>query len=257
MDINRIIYLRNLGIEERDKYYSEPSENDFCEDRTIKKVKLQNDETYSIILNNYKSKNWEELLTSFESFQYFPVFLDIYQELDDKSYFTLLGDILSGSTYYHDYSDVIRYLLNHSQRDVKYRKYLMNSDERKFLKSLKANTIYRGCSNQHVDGYSWTLNYEKADFFAKRIYGEALILKGSFIKSNAIAYFDREDEIFINPKHVSDIRIVERIDNHPNQKDDDEHDRRNKNQEIRDIVKKTEPYEKLLREIQNASQVGS
>ena len=62
-------------------------------------------------------------------------------------------------------------------------------------------------------GISWTLDYDKAKFFADRHQGEVVIVKGRFKKQNVIAYFEREEEILISPSSLDNIEILKKYFN--------------------------------------------
>ena len=88
---------------------------------------------------------------------------------------------------------------------------LMQSDEYKVYESLKDPiTIYRGLQSEdaRVRGISWTLDEEKAKWFAKRwnasngIYYRAVIHK-----RNVFAYFNgrKEEELVVNPRCLASV----------------------------------------------------
>jgi hypothetical protein len=142
--------------------------------------------------------------------------------------FLALKPILKGKLYWHtlrrayELSDnLFQYrfdVLNAFQSDEPYREYLMDKEERKFLKGLPERvTIYRGMtSKEKKSGYfgsSWTLGKEKAGFFA-HIYGRNMatrdlkktIHKLEVNKSEILAYMNsrgEEEVIYIHNKSTS------------------------------------------------------
>ena len=84
--------------------------------------------------------------------------------------------------------------------------YLMCEKDFKRWKGLKeVTTIYRGCRNQEKElGMSWTLDKEKAEWFATRLANEddiPVIYTYDIDKKYIFAYFSERDEaeIIINP----------------------------------------------------------
>lgn len=72
-------------------------------------------------------------------------------------------------------------------------------------------TLYRGVSkDRNPSGLSWTMNYEKALWFANR-FGKGYVLTGDANSADVLAYFNRrdEEEIVISLKSLSNVRIVE------------------------------------------------
>lgn len=167
------------------------------------------------IINNtfdaFKNHKWDEALSAFPRRTRLLLFIYIKDFLDDKKYYELLGEILS-DVYMYDYFDEFLYLINNA-RDWKYRKYIMTPKERKILEEFPVCDIYRGCSEDNKNGYSWTTDIKQAEFFANRNKGKVLILQGQFEKANVIAWFNRESEIFINPCDVKNISVLKSYNN--------------------------------------------
>lgn len=82
----------------------------------------------------------------------------------------------------------------------------MDEDEKTVLDELPEEvTVYRGCTKEGEDGYSWTLDKSKAEWFAKRFSrGGAQLLEAKVPKDSVIAYLGRrgESEIVILPEDV-------------------------------------------------------
>jgi hypothetical protein len=89
----------------------------------------------------------------------------------------------------------------------------MDASEQARLAELPSEiTIYRGACPVSQEGFSWTLGIEQAQYFANRRLGlghNASILTGTCKKRGVIAYFSREDEIFIDPKDVQHCSLIE------------------------------------------------
>jgi hypothetical protein len=72
-------------------------------------------------------------------------------------------------------------------------------------------TIYRGCLRQHVDGMSWSLTYDVADYFKGRAGLHGVIFSGRIRKQDVIAYIcpnGEEFEVIALPEHISRKEIV-------------------------------------------------
>lgn len=89
---------------------------------------------------------------------------------------------------------------------------LMNEDELRIFNQLADTvTIYRGVTSYNADNIkalSWTLDYDKAEWFANR-FGEedGTVYEAEIEKAHILAYFNRrnESEVIVDPKHLIDI----------------------------------------------------
>lgn len=93
------------------------------------------------------------------------------------------------------------------------KKWLMDKAEYKFYKELPEEiTVYRGTIKgaRHLLGLSWTLDYEKAKWFATRWNKEGVIYKGIIRKEDVLAYFSRRDEseVVIDVAKLVDVEEV-------------------------------------------------
>ncbi|MDB2613621.1 hypothetical protein N9Y92_00495 [Chlamydiales bacterium] len=151
----------------------------------------------------YQEKKFSQLLMTVNSQARIWLFLEIQDELDDESYFRLLGEVLT-FTYISFDSELFLYLLHHPSRPASLRHNVMSNEEQKFHDKLPPEIlIFRGAKVGNRDGFSWTLNKETAMKFAKRhspLPGE--LLTGKCHKNKLIAYFSREEEVLIRPNHV-------------------------------------------------------
>lgn len=94
---------------------------------------------------------------------------------------------------------------------------LMSEEEYDVFKKLPSEiTIYRGVSSYNqksVRVFSWTLNEEKAAWFARRLgrSGQSgTVYRAKIKKENVFAYFDGRDEqeIVVNPYKLEDIEVI-------------------------------------------------
>ena len=136
------------------------------------------------------------------------------ETLDDKAFWIELGMLLTSNDDLYDNRDWIEHFLQHSDNK---KQFIMSDYERRAFKKLPAIlTIYRGCNESSLLGYSWTLSKKVAKFFATtdivhRCESKAhgIILTATCKKSEVIALFtEREErEIFIRPANV---RIIQK-----------------------------------------------
>ena len=120
-------------------------------------------------------------------------FQEIKHLLSDTAYWKLLADIWTDTENqwqnYEEWKDLIG-----SKRGSRH--YLMNEEDDQILKSLPDEvTIYRGCQKRiNENGLSWTLDKSKAEFFAKRLGKNGIILEKKISKSDIIAVFTSRGE---------------------------------------------------------------
>jgi ribosomal protein L22 len=84
---------------------------------------------------------------------------------------------------------------------------MCRSERVRLAKLPEIVTVWRGVSHKDaVEGLSWTLRRDKAEWFARRsAHGKKpLLAKGSIIKSAVFAYFSgrKEAEIVLDPEEV-------------------------------------------------------
>lgn len=96
------------------------------------------------------------------------------------------------------------------------KKYLMDEDEQETLKKMPDQIkVYRGVGEpQYKNGFSWTVNFETAEFFAKRFKENAdkiYIYECTISKDDILCYTDARDEaeVIINPKVLKKYQIKE------------------------------------------------
>lgn len=96
---------------------------------------------------------------------------------------------------------------------VKNRHLVMDAEERKFLAALSDEiSVWRGCVEANINGWSWTLDRERARFFAERFApdGKPLIVEAKVRKRDVLAYFPRrgEEELVVHPQDIYDMDIM-------------------------------------------------
>lgn len=143
----------------------------------------------------------------------FEFFAKIAHNLDAAEYWQAFADAWIDSENIWQYNNLIRSLLK-NKKHAEYRHLIMNEDERKYLASLPDTIeIWRGCIWKNRNGLSWTLDKEKAVWFAKRLGTKTPYLhSGVVAKKKVIAYLNgrSEDEVIVFTKDISN-KLIERI----------------------------------------------
>lgn len=95
------------------------------------------------------------------------------------------------------------------------KKLLMDADELKIFDKLENElTIYRGFySNEYYNALSWTLDKEKANFFATRFSENGSIYQANIKKEDIYAYFNcrNEKELIVNYDKLYNIAKIEQF----------------------------------------------
>lgn len=134
--------------------------------------------------------------------------LDVADRCDDVEWWLLARDVWIDSENVHEHYDEWRSIFtsDHDNRAA-----LMLDDELDVLAAKGERfTIYRGCAEPDFVGLSWTLDRERATWFAQRsarLHGgdHGWLLVGRVRRSNVVAYFTTrsEEEIVVLPEQVS------------------------------------------------------
>jgi hypothetical protein len=166
-----------------------------------------------------RARDYKGYLNLFGRENPLPAFLKIEHLISDEQYWTYLNDIwclLEISA--PDLAEWLR--LFTSPRP--HRELLMSGAERARLAAMPETlTIYRGYAKRRGrSGLSWTLSKDKARWFAEyatcggrryhfcghRSGGIGMIVRGQCRKGDVLAYFEKEQEIVIDPRNVSAMR---------------------------------------------------
>ena len=144
---------------------------------------------------------------------FLPAFFKFTQShLSLKDYSEALADVWTLVEFPNvDVNVSTREFIEYFQRAHK--EWLMDEDEYEFYKNLPEEiTVYRGTGKgaRHLLGLSWTLDYEKAKWFATRWNKKGVIYKGKILKENVLAYFSRrnESEVVIDVGKLIDVEEV-------------------------------------------------
>jgi len=144
-------------------------------------------------------------------------FVGVMEELDDKDYWELLANIWSDSENIHQNFLMWRDCLEAEDRSS--RELFMSEEDRVRLAELhlaETVTIFRGyCVSEGREGMSWTLDHDRAAWFASRFAGaiersDCCEVAHATIKAeNIIAFVSArgEDEIVALPEDVQVFKI--------------------------------------------------
>jgi hypothetical protein len=162
------------------------------------------EELFRVAKEAYSSKKFDQLFCLVGSQARIWLFIELEDEMDDTTYFRYLGKILT-FTYVSFDPDLFKYLLNPRRRDLTLRNSMMSKEELDTFTQLPSEvTIFRGNVEGKEAGFSWSLSKDVALPFARRHFPHpGQLLMGTCLKSKIIAYFSREEEIFIDPRDVA------------------------------------------------------
>lgn len=158
-------------------------------------------------------KNWHRYVYLHERPHRLPAFTRIMENLRHREYWELLGSIWTDSENIWQNADEWRECLTDTAHHG--RSYMMDDDEREALAALPDDfEVWRGYHvPEAVHGFSWTLERERAEWFAKRLLRddrEAHLAHGWASKADVIAHFTcrSEAEIVIDPERLSSLSVT-------------------------------------------------
>lgn len=162
-----------------------------------------------------KDQKWSSYLYLHERPYRLDAFEAIESELDDATYWKLLGGIWTDTENMWAGKDLWRWCLQ--DRDADMRHLMMSDEERRALAEDHGDVIrvYRGYTDSgDPDGFSWTTNSIVGKFFARRLARpnqRQYLATGLVDKANVIAFFDgrSEQEIVCLPEDVMEIQVTE------------------------------------------------
>lgn len=160
-----------------------------------------------------KSKNYIQLLELITK-PYKLVFFKYTNEyLNEKDFSKCLIDIWITDEYANQNTDVSKdELIKFFKKASK--TFIMNKEEFNVFSTLNNNvTVYRGITDYNKDNIralSWTLDKEKAIWFANRFLGKGYIYKAKINKEDILAYCDQrnEKEIILDYTRLYDIELL-------------------------------------------------
>ena len=141
--------------------------------------------------------------------------VDVAQYLSQEDYSVILADAWVGCEYANMDANVSKKeILEHFKKADKEK--LMSESELEIYDGLDESVVvYRGVSSKNksnVKALSWTLNFEKAKWFAERWGKRGTIYSAVIDKKDILAYFDSksEDEVVVDFNGLQDIRVVDK-----------------------------------------------
>lgn len=160
--------------------------------------------------------NWEGTLWLYERPYRIGVFYGFRDELSDSEYWRILSELWSDTENMWQNGYTWKLLMD-SDRPGRAENF-MDDDERAALAELPDElTIYRGTSHGLPPGMSWTLDRDRAEWFARRYqregYGPEMMV-GHVSKKDVIGYLTgrSEDEIVANHENIHNIERALLID---------------------------------------------
>lgn len=149
--------------------------------------------------NALAARDWQEFISVYERPHRLEGFYYISDELTDEEYWSILGFAWMDSENIWQNTESWRELWNCNRRQ---KPFSMPEEERAILAALPSElTIYRGFTEGRLEGLSWTLDYEKAVWFARRFArADAAVATARAKKEDVHAFFNerKEREIVID-----------------------------------------------------------
>lgn len=132
--------------------------------------------------------------------------LAIADDMDDEAWWTMVACVWTDSENIRqcqdDWDSVLR-------SDRPGRERMMDDEDREALADMADEIgVYQGCTTDRDDGWSWTIDQDRAEWFARRfalLEGSTPFMRhGRVNKSDVLAYLTNrnEDEIIVAPEHV-------------------------------------------------------
>jgi hypothetical protein len=158
--------------------------------------------------NAIAEKNWHYYVFLHERPYRYEALLEIRKNLKGKAFWDLVSAVWIDSENIHQHVGDWIDLWSVKEKS---RQSVMNKEERKFLKELPETfSVWRGTGHADVvDGLSWTLDRNKAIWFAGRFSKSRYLAEGTVKKKDVVAYFARrnEQEIVIFPDNVMNTSV--------------------------------------------------
>lgn len=165
-----------------------------------------------------QNKKWSSYIFLHERPYRINALSDIAHEMTDQEYWEMLGSVWSDSENLWQYKHYLAWLLN-AKREHK--EFMMDEEERAFYAKLPDQfIIYRGHHVHNRTGYSWTLSYGKAWWFANRFAANNKrlgVVSGTVEKKDicAVLLGRNEFEVVVDPRFVKFTKGVRRTTRRP------------------------------------------
>lgn len=148
--------------------------------------------------------DWDSLFTFADKRISLLKFMEKYKEIPKEEIVDIFASVYVRQEFgFHLLeNDLIEYVFSHSE---------LSEERKERMSNLPAGDeliVYRGSGDYILEGYSWTLSIDTAEFFANRYSKEGVIYKGKVKKSDVLDYYENrgESEVLVNPDNVMDIQ---------------------------------------------------
>jgi len=161
----------------------------------------------------FAERGWRQFIWLHERPYRWDALALLVNALTDRQWFELMGMVWVDSE--NLWQVQVRWFLR--QKHGWARKWLGDADGATAVKALHPQmTVYRGCSKGNAIGWSWTLDHQKAEWFAKRFAfngEEPTVLHGKIQRERIIAgiWSRGESEVICDPLQVR-VERVEKLD---------------------------------------------
>ncbi len=132
--------------------------------------------------------------------------------LSVEEFSELLGEAWVHSDYANEDDNVTKKELTQMFKTADKKALMTESELETFENLADTFVVYRGVASKNkskTQAFSWTTNFDKADWFAKR-WGNGVVYAGAVSKADVFAYFGRakEDEVVVDFKKLQNVRVV-------------------------------------------------
>lgn len=153
----------------------------------------------------FKSKNWGSYLFLHERPYRLSQFLNIKDKLSNQDYGKYLAEIWIDSENLWQFNFILEKLVNHPGS-----KFMMDDKDKELYNKLPEEfVIHRGHQSKNKKGYSWTLSYWRAKWFANRFQDKNNNVSSALVKKEDICAVLKgrgELEIVVSPNKVKFLR---------------------------------------------------
>lgn len=142
-------------------------------------------------------------------------FIEISHDLSDDQYWELLGAIWEDSENLWQYKTLPKMLLKSARPG---REKMMSEKDREIFSALPENfTVYRGHQGKNRKGFSWSLSYFKARWFAERWSQGGKVDRANVNKKDVFALLTGrgEFEIVVSPDTLVKVKPVKSVELRP------------------------------------------
>ena len=164
---------------------------------------------------NFKTAS-EKLWLVCEKHERIRAYYNMLNQIDDKpsveEFWETFWSIWTGSENLHADMSIVDHLVVYGQK-LGSSILGLDEDEQEFVSKLpEVVTIFRGCSEQNKQGWSWSIFREKALWFAERSVGsdKRYLLKAKVKREDILGYLSgrNEGEIVVRPESLMQVKQI-------------------------------------------------